>query len=351
MAFSNMIAEMRGAVSGYSSLLARTHLNEAWKDIRNMKGWSFQLGTAAFSTPGIVNAGTVTIQQGTATVIGDAAATAAWLTASTPASLLTNRQFRTGAGTIYSIIRYDDGTTSPADPDNGNNYPFATLTLDRLYMDAVTTATPNAPIPGVSYSIYQCYYPTPVADFEAWEDVADVINVINLECSGNRKSRIHIDRSDPQRQIFSNPTYVLPYQTDQRVGSSTYGWMLYELYPQPQAQYTYQTWFTRSGADLVNPGDTLPYPITEHVVKALARCKAYEWAEANKDPANPRGDGADYRFLVQSASTYFNAQIKEIRSLDRDRVDMWTAKMTRIRGWGQVATFDPATGIVSSRNM
>ena len=343
-----MIADMRGAVPGYSAILARTHLREAWLDIRNQKGWSFQLGVGSFTTPGQVSAGTVTVQLGSNVVIADAQATAAWLTAGNPLSFLSNRQFRVGAGTIYNITFYDDGTTSPADPSANNNFPFATIVLDRFYSDLVAS---NAPQPGAGYTIYQPYYATPVKEFESWEAVCDVTNVIWLKCNGSKKDRERIDRRDPQRQIFSNPGTLLSYEVDQRPNSATLGFMMYELYPQPQAQYSYQTWYTWKGPDLVNPGDTLPYPITEHVVKAFARVKAYEWAEANKDAANPRGAGADFRFLLSSANAQAMEQLKELRLLDRDRVDMWTSQMTRITGFGPIATFDPATGEVMTRNM
>lgn len=348
MALSNVVAELRGSVSGYSALLARTHAREAWTDVRNLKGWSFQLGTSGFTTPGKVNQGTVTVQLGQTVVIADAAATAAWLTAGTPVSFLSQRQFRVGAGTIYNIISYDDGQTSPPDPSVNNNFPFATIVLDRPYIDLVSS---NATQPGSSYTIYQCYYPTPVKDHEAWEGVCDVTNVINLNCTGGYSELQRINRNDSQRQIFSNPGTLLPNGVDTRPGSATFGFMMYELYPQPQAQYVYQTFYTRKGADLTLPSDTLPYPITEHLIKAKARVKAYEWAEANKDPSNPRGVGADYRFLVGVAQAEYDAELKEIRLLDRDRVDMWKSQMSRITGYGPVATFDPSTGIVMSRNM
>lgn len=329
-------------------MLMRTFIREAWRDIRKQTGWSFQLGVGSISTPGKVSAGTVTVQLGSAIVIADAAATAAWLTAGIPLSLLSQRQFRVGAGTIYNIISYDDGQTSPADPTVNNNFPFATIVLDRLYSDLVAS---NAPQPTQGYTIYQPYIAAPVRNFNAWETVCDVTNVIWLKCNGSRHDRERIDRRDPQRQIFSNPGTLLPYEVDQRPGSATLGYMMYELYPQPQAQYSYATWYTWDGPDLVAPSDTLPYPMTEDCVKALARVKAYEWAEANKDAANPRGAGADFRYLMGAAQAQHAAQLKDLRMLDRDRVDLWSSQMTRISGFGPISTFDPATGQVMSRNL
>lgn len=343
MSLATMIGEMRGAVPNYSAMLARTHIRESWRDVRNETGWSFQLGIGSVSTPGKVSQGTVTVQLGQNYVIADAAATTAWLTASTPLSLISQRQFRIGAGTIYNIIAYDDGQTV-----GQANYPFATLTLDRLYSDLVSS---NAPQTGNGYTIYQCYIATPVKEFNAWEGFCDVTNVIWLKCNAGHDDRVRIDRADPQRQIFSNPGTLLPYAVDSRPNSSTLGSMMYELYPQPQAQYSYQTWYTWKGQDLLLPTDTLPYPMTEDCVKALARVKAYEWAEANKNQSNPRGAGSDYRFLMGAASEQHESAKKAIRLLDRDRVDMWRSTMTRISGYGPVSTFDPATGQVMSRNL
>ena len=403
-----MIAEMRGCVPGYSALLARTHLNEAWKDIRNMRGWSFQLVNGGFGTPGLTNAGSVTVAFGSTSVLGDLQASEAWAAMSDPESFITQQQFRVGQGTIYNIIAYggngiiafgstltpgtgqtpgtyivsiqDNGgpgmgatcsitvtpagtvLAAPAILTGGSGYTapyiafseggtpatfsfnqFGVLTLDRFYYD--TTAGAD-----LGYSIYQCYYVVPVQDFEAWESCIDVNNAIDLCAANAKKYRDMADMFDPQRQIFANPGTLIPYQTDQRPGTSTPGWMVYELYPQPQSQFAYQTWYSRLGADLVNPSDTLPFPITEHVVKCLARVKAYEWAEANKDPMNPRGAGADFRFLMGAAAKEGAAQLKEIRSGDRDRYDAWYSVMTRVQGYGYATTFNPATGRVISNN-
>ena len=334
MSLATMVAELRGAVPKYSSLLARTHIRDAWHDLQNMRGWSFQLSQSGVGTPGLVNQGSVTVAFGSPTVTADSVATAAWATVGQYGSLLTQRQFRVGQSTIYNIIDY----TAPVSPAI-----YATLTLDRPYIDTGTGS-------GQGYSIYQCYYPVPVQNFEAWESFVDVNNAIDL-CAGNaKKYRDFADQFDPQRQIFANPGTLIPFQTDTRPGSSTFGWMMYELYPQPQSQFAYQTWYSWMGPDLVNPTDTLPFPITEHLVRTLARVKAYEWAEANKDPANPRGQGADWRFLMGAAEEQGKAQLKEIRSLDRDRYDAWYSVMTRVQGYGYPATFNPQTGLVSANN-
>lgn len=334
-----MIAEMRGVVPNYSALLARIHLQDAWSDIRKTRGWSWQFTQGGFSTPPKINTGTATVTWGSPNVTMDSTATTAINTYGTQyGSLITQRQFRVGASSIYNIIEWNSGTS--------------TITLDRPWADV--TAPQQNPPPQTStlgYTIYQCYYPAPVKPFLAWEAIMDVVNVIWLNTSPTKSERERINRADPQRQIFANPGTVLSIGTDLRLGSSTFGWMLFELYPQPQAMYSYQTWYTYSGPELVNPSDILPHPISESTLKTLARVKAYEWAEANRDTNNPRGKEADYRFLIGAASKEYEDSIHECRMLDRDLLDAWKATMTRLSGLGPVATFDPSTGTVMSRNM
>jgi len=332
-----MIGEQRGCVPNYSAALARTHLRNAWVDIRNLKGWSFQVGNTGYATPPVMNAGSATTTLGANTVTGDAIASAAWAATSSlyPYSLLTQRQFRIGASTIYNIIAAD--FTNPAQ---------AILTLDRNWIDINSG-------PGMGYSIYQPYIVAPVQNFQAWEFFMDVRNVIHLDVDNRRGQWEKINIADPQRQIFSNPGNVVPHGVDNRPGSATPGYAVYELYPQPQAVYTYTVGYSWGGPDLTDiPGQSaVPAPMTEHLVKTLGRVKAYEWAEANKNEANPRGQGADYRFLMQSANAEYKDQLHEIRSIDRDIYDAYYVQMNRFTNIGIVATFNPATGTVASRNL
>src|ERR1035441_10090596 len=106
--FADMYNELQGNVSGVDQAYARTLIQEAWEDVRRLGGWSFQFGETGFTVPGMLGTGTVTLTFGSPSVVGDANASAAWLTASQYGSLITQRQFRSGgvsgAGTIYDII-------------------------------------------------------------------------------------------------------------------------------------------------------------------------------------------------------------------------------------------------------
>lgn len=329
---ADMVAELQGSVTGVDAAYAKTLINEAFGDVRRMGGWSWQLFETGFTVPGMLSTGTVTLQFGDDEVIGDANASAAWLTASQYGSLITQRQFRSGgtsgAGTMYDIIGIDFTTPSAA-----------VITLNRPFTDPLTTLT--AAVPTQEYSIYQPYIVAPFKDFSRWLTVFDIANSGWLFVRGDRRE---VGLSDPQRQIFANPDRLMALGEDVRLNSSTAGWERYELWPGPQNQYLYQAWGTRNGADLVNLTDSLPIGIPESAVKARARYRCYENAEANKDPQNPRGSGADYRFLMGAADKQYAAEIKQARLRDRDRCDIFFTTMHRFRGGPAPVTFDPATG-------
>ncbi len=333
MALGDMIGDVQGSVPGMDAAQARTIINEAWADVRRLGGWSWQLLETGFTVPGMLSTGTVTLQFGSPTVTGDVNAQAAWATASQYGSLITQRQFRSGgvsgAGTFYDIIGYDSGA--------------GTLTLNRPFSDPLTSLT--GPVPTQEYSIYQPYIVAPCSDFERWLSVYDIANAGWLMVRGDRRE---VGRTDPQRQIFSNPDRLLALGQDTRVGSSTLGWQRYELWPGPQNQYLYQIWGTRFGPNLVNLSDTLPVGIPESMVKSRARARCYEQAEANKDPANPRGAGADFRFLMGASMKQYEHELQFARLRDRDRCDLFFTTMTRLAG-GPAPTTATQSGAIRSQ--
>jgi len=332
-----MLGDIQGSVPNMDAAQARTLINEAWADVRRLSGWSFQQGETGFTVPGMLSTGTVILQFGSPTVTGNAAAVTAWGTlgiGSQYGSLITQRQFRSGgvsgAGTIYDIIGFNAGA--------------GTLTLNRPFTDPLTSL--SAPVPNQEYSIYQPYIPAPVKDFQRWLTVFDIANSGWLLVNADRRL---VGRTDPQRQIFANPDRLLGIGEDDRVGSSTLGWERYELWPGPQNQYLYMCWFTRFGADLVNMSDTLPNGIPESMVKAKARARCYEQQEANKDPSNPRGAGADFRFLIGVAMKQYERELNFARLRDRDKVDLFNTRMTRLTGGPAPTTFDPQSGGILSQ--
>lgn len=339
MSLITMAQELTGRCPNLDIDLAVTMIREAWHSIRRQRGWSFQLSQSGFAAPSQFAAGTVSVSYGGTTVTGDATASAGWSTLSQFGSLITQRQFRIGGGTIYDIIAYDD-----------TNPNAIVLTLDRPFIDYEAHST------GLPYLIYQPYYATPVKDFIRWLAIRDMTNVRWLNVNADYDTRRATDMADPQRQIYTPPLVVLPLGIDQRgIGtttpSSTLGYMRYELYPQPSSQIVYQNWYEWEGPDLINDTDTLPDPISEILVKSKALVDAYGNAEANKNPANPRGSGADFRFLVGQYQQMYNVELQNCRVNDRERVSMFSAQMSRVGSPAPFSVFNPATGVLNVSNL
>lgn len=296
---------MTGYVTNLPKSEAYNIVNDAWTDIRNNRIWSFQLNEDAVASPQVISAGTVTATLGSTQVICDATASAALTGLTNP--VVTNRQFRIQGYTIYDIVGFD--TSVPT---------ACVITLGRPFVDPAG--------PGLSYLCYQAYYTAPVQDFKRWLDWRDMTNGQWLDIY---KTRREVDKGDPQRLYYAFPYYVLDYQPDNRTGSSTPGWMRYELYPNPLSVVSYMRWWLRMGADLVNGTDTVPYPITDKLLLARSRCLAYQWAEGNKDPNMARGSGADYKFLAGAAEAEYEAELKIVGLKDRDLVELFVARVQR----------------------
>lgn len=330
MSFLAMKSELAEAIPSLSRVYAGTLINRAWRVVRDSTLWSFQLGQGGFSTPNIMTAGSVSVPfLGTTTIIGDATATAAW--AALPFYFSpTVQQIRAKGYSIYSIISYDNGS----DPANSPNYPFATLTLDRPFIDPLPFTT------GVGYQMFQAYIAAP-PNFKRWLNIADMFNCYSLDVWTGRRT---VNLSDPARLYTSNPNRVLGVGTDQRPGSATLGQMLYELYPNPSTAISYQTYYVVSGPDLVANSDTLPYPITQEVVLSKARVYAYEWAESRKDVMAAKGSGANYSLLKKEGEAEFLSRLKTLRLIDKDQVDAFNIAMNSFMARYRAPYFNSAIG-------
>lgn len=306
MALENMAASLVGWLPRVSKTQAYVIVNDAWTDIRNNRVWSFQLGEDGINTPNVINTGTFTVTLGSPTVTANSTASAAITGLSNP--LLTQRQFRVQGYSIYNILSANFTVPSAV-----------VLTLDRPYIDPTGTALP--------YQIYQAYFPAPVPDFKRYIDWRDMVNGYWLDVHATRRQ---VNMGDPQRLYYTFPYYVLSFGEDTRAGSATLGYPWHELYPNPLSAISYMRWWLRTGADLVEPGDTLPYPITEKLVSARARMLGYQWMEANRDPTTPRGQTADYKFLYQVGGKEYETELRLIGLKDRDIVDLFLTRVIRL---------------------
>jgi hypothetical protein len=303
MSFLSMRTELRGSVPKLAFSYTATLVNRAWRTIRERNLWSFLLFDGQWiAPPQYTGSLAATIQGSNVVTLSAADSTAiAALLPTQPFSLITQRQFRIASSGVYNIRAYNP---------NGGGAGIATLTLDRWWGEVATA--------GSAFQIYQCYYvPTvanaPITDFKSWISIRDMQDFRSLYT--DRMTRRDLDMRDPQRTWYGIPTDVVPFDNDPVTGA-----LMFELWGAPTYALNYQLYGIRSGLDLVNPGDTLPFAVGEDCVLALARVMAYEWAEANKGLA-PRAVGPDFKFLMGAAKADYERLLKMYRMADRERVD------------------------------
>jgi hypothetical protein len=391
MSFQTMIQQMLG-VPGMNRGLAATFINEAFTKIQNENVWSFQLITGGWLTPNMLGGpnaaflspGTISVVPFTTTITADAVATAAW-TATVPyPPLLTQQQIRVPEYSLYNIIALgNNGTVAYAtvqthgasqnpgtyvvpvlDPGigaggtvsitvnangtvtlppvlltAGSNYttPYivfaeggtsatfsvtliATITIDRPWGEPLISAG--------GYMIYQAYYPAPPG-FKRWYSISDYTNSNFLDWWS--LNQVSLSQEDPQRTEFSQPEYVVYYGQDQRLGSATIGQALYELWGHPLASLPYTFNCQCNWPALVNPNDTVPYPLTEEILKFRTYQEIALWKESQKGDEMERGSGANWQFLWGAHQKEYKDDLRQIRIMDRHLVDLYFQK-ARING-------------------
>lgn len=303
MAFVNMYGELRGFVPKCPVDLCKTLVNRAWRDACRQSLWSFNVFESNITSPNLVQAGTVTVTQGSSAIVFNGAATTAINAIQFgPPSTIQQRQFRIGIGTIYSIYTWDGA---------GN------MTLDRPYAEASGSAQ--------SYTISQCYFAPPYQDFLDWITIRDIVNFNDLITTKNRD---WVDLRDPQRSVFYLPTHAVFYRLDPNPNSLTYQFPLFEWWGNPQYSLVYQVYGLRKGALLVSDSDTIPPQLGEDCVMALARKYGYEWQMANSD-SGPKA--VDWRYLIGETAADYKRLFREYRRQDRNTVDNWSGVFRR--GW------------------
>jgi hypothetical protein len=203
------------------------------------------------------------------------------------------------------------------------------LTLDRPWME------PNQVNSG--YMIYQAYFPAPPG-FKRWYYILDTTN--NNWINWWSYTQVNLSEEDSERINFLQPTNVIFYGPDTRPGSATLGQMLYELWPHPIMQLPYTFGCQANWPALQAPSDTVPYPLTDELVKMRAYEMLYIWKESQKGNEMERGSGANWLFLMQAMRTEYDDRLKRIRIMDRHLVDLYFTKMRRMPNsqqvWGTV---------------
>lgn len=283
--------------------MAQRFVQQAWRDIRDSRQWSFLVSETVIAVPDQISTGTVTTTNGSALVLGDSTANTAWSAVSN-ADLIT-RQFRSGAGPIYNIAEYN----------------FPQLTLDREF--AETTAT------GAAYSIYKCYY-APPSDFLRWTSVVDPINGYQL---GTDRTKAQLDHTDPLRGALGLPLVIASYKYD--TTESSVGW-LYELYPHPITQISYPALYQTRGVDFTSPTATFNTMIPDDVMMARARFRAYEWAMANS-AAHAELRGVNWLQLMATADNEYKTDLFKAQKQDEEIFSQNFVEPYTMNKWNRLA--------------
>lgn len=347
MPYADMWFEIAGELA-LPAPLVQTKLNEALGQIyddEEQQMWSFQLREDNWLTPGLmfasgwpgaghpgfmVSDGMIFVQPFSNEVRGDARAAHAWrMHFGRP--LLTEMQIRSPFFSLYNIIHFD--------PEEG------LLLLDRPWMEPEPWGLPffppwidenewegwerNRPQP---YMIYQAYFPTPLADFKRFFEIRDTMmdGIIDYWTYTQRD----LTMRDPQRVIFDLPAYAVFKEWDNRGAgtefeSATIGHPLFELWPHPLQTQPYTFSWLRRGPMLENPGDTIPAPLTEDMLKWRTRQALYVFKEAQKGETVQRGSGANWQFLAEWAAAEYKAARNRIGKRDVALVDLFFNRFRR----------------------
>jgi hypothetical protein len=401
MSLGTMRQELLG-IPGTNFGLVTTKINEALAAVQNENMFSFQNIVGGWLTPGLLGGpnttflspGLITVVPYTNTITGDAVASQTWQATILNPPLLTQQQIRVpyyslyniialgnngtvsyvntiqpgslqtpgtyvvpvtdgagpGFGAMVQIVVGSDGTVSApvvvvapgagyvmpiiAFAEGGNPAAFfvglqAVLTLDRPWME------PNQVNAG--YMIYQAYFPAP-AGFKRWYYILDTTN--NNWINWWSFTQVNLSEEDAERINFLQPTNLVPFEMDQRQGSATYGQMLYELWPHPIMQLPYTFGCQVNWPALQASSDTVPFPLTDELIKMRSYEMLYLWKESQKGDEMERGSGANWQFLVQAMRAEYTDRLKRIKNMDRNLVDLYFTKMRRMpqsqQVWGTV---------------
>ena len=227
-------------------------------------------------------------------------------------------------------------------PATFNVFMFTQLTLDRPWLEPL-----NGPI---NYMIYQVYFVSPVPDFRKFIEIRDTTNADRLNFWSLTQAELSL--RDPQRTEFSDPSYVVPAGVDQRPGTSTPGYQMFELWPHQLSYVPYSFSFRRRGLLPVTYADwqtmTPPYPITDELVRWRAEEILYQYAEAQKDKTTSRGAGANFMLLAQMAGKEYLSVFDKILAID---MNLNGEMLTRIEGRGRHISNEPYSNNLGQLNI
>lgn len=288
--FQSIYSELVGDIPRLDVLKSKLIVNDAWRDIRDARLWSFLVAECTLLAPNLTNSGSGAVTFGSKAVVVNSTAAAAInaIPSQTPVTL---QQFRVSYGPVYNIVAWNPGTL--------------TLTLDRIYAESTAAST--------QFQIYQCYYQPPSDDFLRWVTVIDPIN--GYQFVDVTLSKRDIDTRDPLRGAINQPYYMASYKINTLITPPVPS---YEMWPHPQQSIGYMCLYQRIGTDLddvTNP--TIPATIPRSLILSRARFYAYRWAASNAGrwPELLKGRWGE---LMQNSGKEYEARLVEAENADEE---------------------------------
>lgn len=228
-----------------SLFLARQWIDYAYRQIWDIRRWSWMVGRGQFLFAQVVNTGLVNVTRGALDVQGIGTAFT---------SDLVNRQFRIGlTSPIYTIAAEDDTAQ--------------TITLDQPWGGPTTSS--------INYQIYNAYV-TPSTDFQSFISVWDP--QFNWELA-LYVTQEELNAWDAQRSNNGNAYCIASYKYDEGVNNPPLP--MFEAWPHIQQEYCLPYLFIKRPQDLSEPGAALPRYIRGDVLLEMALAQAARWPGTN----------------------------------------------------------------------
>lgn len=212
-----------------------------------------------------------------------------------------------GSGYVYPYFTFAEGGV----PAAFQVFQNLVLTLDRPWLEPTSGG-------GQSYMIYQAYFVAPVKYFNKFIEMRDTTDGSPIDFWSETQASLAV--RDPQRLIFSDPTFCVAAGVDTRPGSSTLGYNMYELWPQQLSYEPYSFSYRSLGPVPETQQDFLsffpPVPISFELIEWRTREVLYQFKEAQKDKTEARGSGANWLLLAQMAKKEYDALLSPIIAID-----------------------------------
>ena len=307
----DVAGELSGQIPGLPNVFSRKFVNRAFAEVKRARLWSWNVGQGVIVCPQLItSAGSCTVTQFSNIVQFDATSITNLLPYVLANPPLVQRQFRIGAGPVYSLITYN-ATTGVA-------------TLDRIYGEATVS--------GTSYVIYKCYYGPPSVDGTVAGSTTDFLRHLSIlnpiqgyTIAGRRlnMSQEELNRRDPLRGAQGQPYYAARYrptpistQTGAQTTSPGLGITMVELWPHPTFQQNLLSNYERQHVDLL-PGDYFPNQCDVPLVQYRAFEYAYRWALQNSARI-PELKGVDWRFLLAEVQVKYKEELVQAKRNDEE---------------------------------